>query len=99
LQQAAGLAELHWRYALPLLTLVGMCLAVGLARVKPRQGRFARVVPGILVFVSYYLLLVMMQNAMRSGSWPQSLGLWPVHGLFALIALAFIRAVARPARA
>ena len=92
-------AELHWRYALPILTLVGTCLGVGLARVKPRQGRFAQVVPGVLIFVAYYLLLVMVQNAMRSGSWPLGVGLWPVHGSFGLVGLVLIYAVARPAKA
>jgi lipopolysaccharide export system permease protein len=91
-------AELHWRYALPLLTLVSTGLGLGLARVKPRQGRFARVVPGILIFVGYYLLLVMTQNALRSGIWPVSLGLWPIHGLFLALALVLIHAVARPAK-
>lgn len=95
---ADNAAELHWRLALPILTLVGTGLGLGLARVKPRQGRFARVVPGIMVFVGYYLLLVMIQNAMRSGSWPLWLGLWPVHGLFIAFAAVLFRAVARPAR-
>jgi lipopolysaccharide export system permease protein len=97
-RSGVNLAELHWRYGLPILTLVGTALGLGLARVKPRQGRFARIVPGIGVFVAYYLLLVMGQNGLRSGSWPPSLGLWPVHGLFAFIAVMLIRATARPAR-
>lgn len=92
-------AELHWRYALPMLTLVGTMLGVGLARVKPRQGRFARIVPGTMAFVAYYLLLVMTQNAMRSGSWPLGLGLWPVHATFCAAALVLIEHVARPAKA
>ncbi|MCZ6711969.1 MAG: LPS export ABC transporter permease LptF [Gammaproteobacteria bacterium] len=92
-------AELHWRYALPVLTLVGTFLAVGLARVKPRQGRFAQVVPGVLIFVAYYLLLVMIQNAMRAGSWPLGVGLWPIHALFGLVGSVLIYAVARPAKA
>ena len=95
---AAHSAELHWRYAMPLLTLIGTALAVGLARVKPRQGRFARIVPGIMVFVGYYLLLVMAQNALRSGIWPLSVGLWPLHGVFVVVALMLIQRVARPAK-
>ncbi len=95
---AENSAELHWRYALPMLTLVGTYLGVGMARVKPRQGRFARIVPGILVFVAYYLLLVMLQNAMRSGSWPLGIGLWPIHGLFILLGLRLFHVVARPAK-
>ncbi len=96
---AAHSAELHWRYAMPLLTLIGTALAIGLARVKPRQGRFARIVPGIMVFVGYYLLLVMTQNALRSGIWPLSVGLWPLHGVFVVVALMLIHHVARPAKA
>lgn len=98
---AAGpeeIAELHWRYSLPLLVLIGTGIAVGLGRVKPRQGRFARIVPGILVFVAYYVALVAVRNALEEDAWPAALGLWPVHLAFLGASAALLSAASRPAR-
>jgi lipopolysaccharide export system permease protein len=40
-------AELHWRFALPLMTLIAVPIGFALARVRPREGRFARIRPGL----------------------------------------------------
>lgn len=92
-------AELHWRLALPLLVIIGVGLGVGMARVKPHQGRFARVAPGITVFLAYYLLLIVVKDLMSEGDWPALVGVWPVHAGFALLAAYLLRRVALPARA
>ena len=96
---AKDLAELHWRIALPLFTLVGILLAVGLSRVKPRQSRFARVLPGMGVVVLYYFALLINQNALREGDVPAWLGYWLVHILFLGLAVFLIRRVGQPVRA
>ncbi|MBT7334033.1 MAG: LPS export ABC transporter permease LptF, partial [Gammaproteobacteria bacterium] len=80
-------AEWHWRVALPLFTLIGAVLAVGISRVQPRQGRFARVLPGMLVMLVYYLALVVNQNALREEDVPADVGLWGVHLSFAILAV------------
>jgi len=94
-----NLAELQWRVALPLLVLIGTGLAVGMSRVRSRQGRFTRVVPGLLVFVAYYLLLVILKDLVAEGAWPVAVGLWPVHGVFLLVAAALLRRISLPAPA
>lgn len=91
-------AELHWRLALPLLVLVTSLLGVGLARVKPRQGRFARLLPGFTVFVAYYVLLVFNQNALIEGWWPTAGGFWLVHVGFLLLGLFLLHRSGLPAR-
>lgn len=96
---SAGTAELHWRLALPLLVIIGAALGVGMARVKPRQGRFARVAPGIIIFLGYYLLLVVIKDATAEGDWPVAVGAWPVHVGFVLLALYLLRKASLPARA
>ena len=89
-------AEWHWRVALPLFTLIGAVLAVGISRVQPRQGRFARVLPGMLVMLVYYLALVVNQNALREEDVPADVGLWGVHLSFAILAVVFARRLAQP---
>ena len=61
-------------------------LGLSISRVKPRQGRFTRVVPGMLVMLFYYLALLINHNALAEGQIPAWLGLWVTHSLFALFA-------------
>ena len=51
------MAELQWRISTPILALVLMVLAVPLARLRPRQGRFGRIGIAILVYFLYSQLL------------------------------------------
>lgn len=90
-------AELQWRVSLPLMTIVAALLALGICKPRLRAGRFARLLPGVALFVSYYLLLVFTQDAVAEGAVPATLGLWGVHGLFAALAAWLIRAANRPA--
>lgn len=90
---AAAMAELHWRVGLPVFCLVSTLLALGIARAKPRQGRFARVVPAMLVLLAYYFLLLANRSALADGALPLFVGLWPVHALFYVAgAILFARA-------
>ena len=73
-------------------------LAVGLARVKPRQGRFARIVPGLLAFLGYYVMVVLSQNAIKSGVLPAGVGMWPVHVGFLALSIWLVRRTGRPTR-
>lgn len=79
--------ELHWRIAIPLLAFVVTLLAVPLARVNPRQGRFLKLLPAILLYMTYLALLIASRDALDKGRIPSALGMWPVHGLFLLIGL------------
>ena len=79
---AAAMAELHWRVGLPVFCLVSTLLALGIARAKPRQGRFARVVPAMLALLAYYFLLLANRSALAEGAVPVPVGLWPVHAVF-----------------
>lgn len=90
-------AELHWRVALVLFTVIGAAMAVAVARVRPRQGRFARVAPGVLLLVLYYLALVLNLDLLRSGDLPLGVGLWVVHAGFALLAWLLLRRASMPA--
>lgn len=96
LGSSAAAAELGWRWSLPVLTVIAVLIGTGLARVKPRQGRFAKLLPGLGVFVAYYLALTLVQNRLLEDGWPTALGYWPVHGAFALFAWWQLRQFGRP---
>lgn len=97
LSRAEDAQELHWRIALPLVTLLGCLFAYGISRTKPRSGRFGQIVPGILVFVVYYVLLVVARQGMAQSELLNTLGLWPVHAVVGLSAIYMTIKQSRPA--
>jgi lipopolysaccharide export system permease protein len=80
-------SELQWRLSIPLLVFVVTLLAVPLSRVNPRQGRFLKLLPAILLYMAYLALLIAARGALDKEKIPAALGLWWVHGMFALIGL------------
>lgn len=89
--------EFQWRLALPIMTLVTGLLAYGISRTRPRSGRFGQIVPGILTFVAYYVLLVVARQGMAQDSLLMAMGLWPVHGVVGSFAIAWTLKQSRPA--
>lgn len=83
-------SELQWRLSFPILVLIVTLIAVPLSRVNPRQGRFLKLLPAILLYMAYLSLLVAARSALDKGTLPIALGLWPVHGLFLLIGLLLV---------
>ena len=84
-QQLDEIAELQWRYALPVSTIFLMLVAVMLSRTDPRQGRFGKLFVAILVYVMYNNLIGVGRNWLEQGIVPATIGLWWIHGLLLLI--------------
>jgi lipopolysaccharide export system permease protein len=80
-------AELQWRLSIPLLVFIVTLLAVPLSRVNPRQGRFLKLLPAILIYMTYLALLIAARGALDKGKIPPQLGLWWVHGVFLVLGL------------
>lgn len=80
-------AELQWRLAIPLSVSILALLAVPLAQVNPRHGRFAKFLPAIILYIIYYNLFTLSKRWMANQIIPESIGLWWVHILFLSIAL------------
>jgi len=76
------LAELHWRFGLPVMTLVLTVLAVPLGRLRPRQGRYAHVWIAVLMFALYANVALAARTWLERGKTPAAWGLWWVHGAF-----------------
>jgi lipopolysaccharide export system permease protein len=79
------MAELQWRISLILLIPVLTLMAVPLSRVSPRQGRFAKLVPAVLLYIAYFSLLLVSRDLTASGDIPAVLGQWWVHVVFLLL--------------
>ena len=72
-------AELAWRTAVPVMALVLTVLAVPVAKLRPRQGRFARVGLAVLVYFLYSNLLAAVRVWIQKDTPAGQLGLWWVH--------------------
>lgn len=61
------ITELHWRltliFSIPIMALI----AIVLCRVNPRQGRFAKMLPALLLYLVYFLLQSSLKSAGESG--------------------------------
>ena len=79
------IAEFQWRIALPLSIPVLTLIAVPMAMVNPRQGRYAKILPAVLLFFSYFLLLSAGKSAIERGQLPAIPGLYLAPILFLVI--------------
>ncbi|MGH8428366.1 MAG: LPS export ABC transporter permease LptF [Gammaproteobacteria bacterium] len=86
----AARATLQWRYMQPLTVLVLLLIAVPLAHTRPRQGRFVRLVPAILIYLVYFNLLGVARVWVAQGATPVVPGVWWVPGLFVIAGLILI---------
>ncbi len=82
-----SIATLQWRLSMPLMVLIGALLAVPLSKTNPRQGRYLKMLPAILVYVFYLAFLINARSALVKGNLNPQLGVWVVHIPFFLMAL------------
>lgn len=80
----AAQGELGYRLALPWLMIIAPMLAVPLAQVRPRQGRWLRLFPSILLFVSCALGIISLKNAVSKDSISVWAYAWLILGFMAL---------------
>ena len=89
------IAQLQFRASSPIMALVLTLVAVPLSRLRPRQGRYARVGFAIIVYFVYSNLLSASKVWVEKGTLSPAIGVWWVH----LLLLAFgIYLVAREAK-
>jgi len=80
-------AELHWRIALVIAVPLMALIAVPLSRVNPRQGRFAKVLPALLLYLIYFLAQSSLKSAGGAGKLDASIFMPLVNLLFLIIAI------------
>lgn len=81
----ADQAELQWRIAIPISTIILVLLAVPLSFVDPRAGRSLNIMFAILIFIIYNNALSIFQAWVAQGKISVWVGLWPVHLSFMLL--------------
>lgn len=61
------LAEIGYRFSLPWLIILAVMLAVPLSYVRPRQGRWLKLIPAIFIFVANVLVLISLKESITKG--------------------------------
>ncbi len=88
-------SELHRRLAGPLSLIVLTLIAPALAFVRPREGRFARLLMAVFLYVIYFNLLGIGEAWIKKEIIPASWGLWWVHGVFLIGTAIYFKARAK----
>lgn len=92
----AAKAELAWRTAVPVMAFVLMMLAVPLSKLRPRQGRFARIGLAVLAYFMYSNLLSAVRAWIQKDAPGGQFGMWWIHLLPLLLAAWLIWRDERP---
>ncbi|QDJ13776.1 LPS export ABC transporter permease LptF [Mergibacter septicus] len=80
-------AALQWRITLILVVPIMALIAVPLSRVNPRQGRFAKLLPALLLYLIFFLLQSSLKSAGVNGRADTQWLLPLVNVIFLLIAI------------
>ncbi len=75
-------AALQWRLSMPILVMVVGFLAVPLSRTQARQGRYAKMLPAIVLYMVYLVCVNAARGMIEEGKEPLPGVLWLVHLLF-----------------
>lgn len=86
----ANAAELQWRLSVPIMVLVLTLVGVPLSRVNPRAGKYAKLLPAIVVYIIYANFIFVARNWFVQGKTPAWLGMWWIHLLIAIVGLVLI---------
>ncbi len=93
----SDIAQLQFRISTPLMALVLTLIAVPLSRLRPRQGRYARVGFAIVVYFVYSNLLSATKVWLEKGDVSPVIGVWWVHLLALALGLYLVTREARTA--
>jgi len=72
-------AEWQWRLALPLSLWVLAIMAVVIEGINPKTNRYAKMIPGALLYIIYAHGLFLAKEWLKQGVMPITFGLWWVH--------------------
>ena len=82
--------EFQWRVSTALLIIVLAMLGIPLSRSSPRQGRYAKLALALLIYIIYTNMLNVSRAWLNNGKISIWVGMWWVHVLGLLLALALL---------
>lgn len=88
-EDARHQAALHWRYSLPVVAMVVALIALALSKTNHRSGRYAKMLPAILIYLIYLVSITGARNLIEDESFGTQL-YWLVHGVFLMLGLVLL---------
>ncbi len=88
--ESIHIAELQMRLNSPIQVLIIALWAPLLARARPKEGRYGRIVAAVLIYAVNFNLVGVGESWLSHGKASGALGLWWVHGLFLLLGLGLL---------
>jgi len=86
-----AVAELQWRFVMPLSVPLLALLAVPLSYIKPRKGRYAKLLPAILLYVMYANMMYVARDWVADGRVNALIGIWWLPAIVLLLALILLQ--------
>jgi len=80
--------ELMWRIAIPVSALLLALMAIPLSFVNPRAPRLVNLVFALLIWISYWNLMVLVRGRIAQDRLDFWIGLWIVHAVMLLLLVA-----------
>ena len=80
-------AELGYRLTMPWLIIIAAMLATPLAQVRPRQGRWLRLLPSVLIFASCAISIISLRTAIGKERISEYAYIWLIVGFIAFALL------------
>lgn len=71
-----AVAELQWRFVMPLSVILLAALALLLSYTTPRQGRYAKLFVAMMVYIVFNSLMGVSRSWLEKGLVPPVIGLW-----------------------
>ncbi|MBT8142110.1 MAG: LPS export ABC transporter permease LptF [Gammaproteobacteria bacterium] len=84
------IAEMQWRWSIPVSAFLLALLALPLSKTNPRQGRFGKVAIAILLYIVYANLMALSKAWVVKGDISPALGMWWVHAIIVFITAIFL---------
>lgn len=82
--------ELHWRIAAPISFALLAMFGIALSKSRPREGRYARLIFGVIIFTIYANLQIVGRSILDQGRVPVEFGIWWVHLLILISLIGFL---------
>ena len=80
-------AELGYRFTMPWLIIIAAMLATPLSQVRPRQGRWLRLLPSVLIFASCAISIISLRTAIGKERISEYAYIWLIVGFIAFALL------------
>jgi len=81
------IAALQWRISLPILVPIVALIALSLSRTDHRRGRYSKLLPAIVIYLAYLLLLSAARSSLEDSDGGSASSIWLIHLLFLVVGL------------